>query len=89
MFLPNIICVALVYLISEDFLNLSTFVSVMSLTVFTDTDCHSDVTTVTEEADFHHVCEAFLASVGLGPCTLVVDGIDEIGGTYMQTPQQV
>lgn len=62
----------------------------MLSSVTIDSDCHSDVTTATEEAsDFNHVCESFLASVGLGPCVLVVDGIDEIGGTYALTAQQV
>ncbi|XP_033647263.1 uncharacterized protein LOC117306832 [Asterias rubens] len=40
-------------------------------------------------SNFHHICEAFVASVGMGPCVLVLDGIDELSGTLGQTMHQV
>ena len=50
----------------------------------------NDITAGGEEmTDFHHVVEAFLAALALGPCVVVVDGVDELGETYGHSPQQV
>ena len=32
-------------------------------------------------SDFHRICEAFIAAISLGPCVIVLDGIDELGPT--------
>ncbi|XP_013385421.1 TPR repeat-containing protein DDB_G0287407 isoform X2 [Lingula anatina] len=39
--------------------------------------------------NFHRICEAFIAATAMGPCVLVLDGIDEMGGTSGLTPQMV
>ena len=50
----------------------------------------SDITAGGDEvSDFHHVCEAFLAAVALGPCVLIIDGVDELGETYGRSSQEV
>ncbi|XP_038054126.1 tetratricopeptide repeat protein 41-like isoform X2 [Patiria miniata] len=40
-------------------------------------------------SNFHHICEAFVAAVAMGPCVLVLDGIDELSGTLGQNMHQV
>ncbi|XP_022099088.1 uncharacterized protein LOC110983816 isoform X2 [Acanthaster planci] len=40
-------------------------------------------------SNFHHICEAFVAAVAMGPCVLVLDGIDELSGTLGQSMHQV
>ena len=40
-------------------------------------------------SNFHHICEAFVAAVGMGSCVLVLDGIDELSGTLGQSMHQV
>ncbi|XP_033120018.1 putative tetratricopeptide repeat protein 41 [Anneissia japonica] len=39
--------------------------------------------------DFHSICEAFSAALLMGPCVMVIDGIDELGGSYSASAQQV
>ncbi len=60
---------------------------VMIVVVYSGTE--SEATTAEQLVDYHHVCEAFAAALALGPCILVIDGIDELVGSYGQTPQQV
>lgn len=38
---------------------------------------------------FQEVCEAFNAVASLGPSVIVIDGLDEIGGTLGKTIRQV
>ena len=38
---------------------------------------------------FQETCQAFLSVIKLGPCVLVLDGIDELGVTMGQTSRQV
>ena len=40
-------------------------------------------------SEYQHLCEMFMAAASLGPCILILDGIDEISGSYGLTPQQV
>ncbi|XP_046333250.2 tetratricopeptide repeat protein 41-like [Haliotis rufescens] len=42
-----------------------------------------------QPTNFPETCEAFLASASLGPCVLVLDGIDELGSSLNLTPQEV
>ncbi|XP_067684110.1 tetratricopeptide repeat protein 41-like [Haliotis asinina] len=42
-----------------------------------------------QPTSFLETCEAFLASASLGPCVLVLDGIDELGTSLGLTPQEV
>lgn len=38
---------------------------------------------------FKELCGSFQAALALGPCVLVIDGIDELGASVGLTPQQV
>ncbi|XP_070559768.1 tetratricopeptide repeat protein 41-like [Ptychodera flava] len=40
-------------------------------------------------ADFHHISEAFSAAIAMGPCVLIIDGIDELSTTYGLSAQQI
>nr|XP_006820707.1 PREDICTED: uncharacterized protein LOC100366770 [Saccoglossus kowalevskii] len=40
-------------------------------------------------SDFHRISEAFIAALGLGPCVLILDGIDELSTTFGVSVQQV
>ena len=40
-------------------------------------------------SDFYHVTESFQAAISMGPCVLVVDGIDELTDSCGLTAQQV
>jgi hypothetical protein len=40
-------------------------------------------------ADFETLCQAFVAALGLGNCTLLLDGINNLGATIGCTQQQV
>ena len=39
--------------------------------------------------DFHHITESFQAAISLGPCVVVIDGIDELAASGGLTAQQV
>lgn len=39
--------------------------------------------------DFQELCQAFLAATGLGPCILLIDGINELSTTVGLSQQQV
>ena len=49
----------------------------------------SDSGTTEEMSDFYHVTESFQAAISMGPCVLVVDGIDELTDSCGLTAQQV
>lgn len=39
--------------------------------------------------NFKELCGSFQASLALGPCVLVIDGIDELGASVDLSPQEV
>ena len=40
-------------------------------------------------SSFHTLCQAFVAALGLGPCILVLDGINDISSTSGLSQQEV
>ena len=39
--------------------------------------------------DFERLCQAFNAALGLGPCVLLLDGVNDLIGTINRSQQQV
>ena len=39
--------------------------------------------------DFHMLCQAFVAALGLGPCILLLDGINDLSAASTLTQQEV
>lgn len=67
----------------------SSFNVLMTL-IFNVSDRESTLNTDNDRPwTFQEVCEAFNAVASLGPSVIVIDGLDEIGGTLGKTIRQV
>ena len=58
--------------------------------LYVSTESSNDIGTESAEiSDFLAVREAFHAALSLGPCVLVLDGVDELGESHGCSYQQV